>query len=418
MAQALTLPNPRDGLARSVALLSARGRRFWLAWAGRGYRGWRRGLFVARAARRDAGRAPGAAAAARPPDRARAGAAGQPDDPDRRRTQPGRPALRLQGQFSRPLARARMPRQRGLLRGRRPGRQRRACRRPGRPQPRPPPGLSGKRLRRRLSGIDPRHRLPVHLHLRRLALSPARRRRVEPGLAHRFGRAVRLGLCAGRLRDPLPCRLRGPLLGLDPGEECGRRSAYFLSLGRRLGRSGRVSPRPIRAASPTSARCAAPRLRRRPRPPDRPAAKSPRRSPTSPARRRFRSTPSMRGDKRVAIRFNLTARKASEAAPHDDYVEKFKASDNLRWSLSDEAVAANEKPLGQAKAPASRSRRPRPASPSRWLLRSRQQEVEAEPAQAQAQPAAGSGRAGRRSPDNRSKGSSPSSSAVRSPQAR
>ena len=64
-------------------------------------------------------------------------------------------------------------------------------------------------------------------------------------------------------------------------------------------------------------------------------------------------TPSMRGDKRVAIRFNLTARKASEAAPHDDYVDKFKASDNLRWSLSDEVVAANEKPLGQSKAPAS-----------------------------------------------------------------
>ena len=64
-------------------------------------------------------------------------------------------------------------------------------------------------------------------------------------------------------------------------------------------------------------------------------------------------TPSMRGDKRVAIRFNLAARKASEAAPHDEYVEKFKASDNLRWSLSDEAVAANEKPLGQrSKAPA------------------------------------------------------------------
>ena len=58
-------------------------------------------------------------------------------------------------------------------------------------------------------------------------------------------------------------------------------------------------------------------------------------------------TPSMRGDKRVAIRFNLTARRASEAAPHDEYVEKFKASDNLRWSLSDEVVAANEKPLGQ-----------------------------------------------------------------------
>jgi len=59
-------------------------------------------------------------------------------------------------------------------------------------------------------------------------------------------------------------------------------------------------------------------------------------------------TPSMRGDKRVAIRFNLAARKASDTAQHKDYVEDFKASDNLKWSLSSEAVAANEKPLGKA----------------------------------------------------------------------
>ena len=33
-------------------------------------------------------------------------------------------------------------------------------------------------------------------------------------------------------------------------------------------------------------------------------------------------TPSMRGDKRVAIRFNLAARKASEEAPHDAICRK------------------------------------------------------------------------------------------------
>ena len=59
-------------------------------------------------------------------------------------------------------------------------------------------------------------------------------------------------------------------------------------------------------------------------------------------------TPSMRGDKRVAIRFNLAARNAAETAPHSNYVEKFGASDNLRWSLSNETVASGEKPLGQA----------------------------------------------------------------------
>jgi hypothetical protein len=51
---------------------------------------------------------------------------------------------------------------------------------------------------------------------------------------------------------------------------------------------------------------------------------------------------------RLSIRFNLAARKAVEEAPHEEYVEKFEASDNLRWSLSGGAVAADEKPLGKA----------------------------------------------------------------------
>ena len=50
---------------------------------------------------------------------------------------------------------------------------------------------------------------------------------------------------------------------------------------------------------------------------------------------------------RVAIRFNLAARKAVEEAPRANYVDKFQASDNLRWSLSDKIVEANEKPLGK-----------------------------------------------------------------------
>ena len=58
--------------------------------------------------------------------------------------------------------------------------------------------------------------------------------------------------------------------------------------------------------------------------------------------------PSMRGDKRVAIRFNIVARKASDNAPHQDYTKAFDASDNLKWALSSEAVGANEKPLGAA----------------------------------------------------------------------
>jgi spore germination cell wall hydrolase CwlJ-like protein len=57
--------------------------------------------------------------------------------------------------------------------------------------------------------------------------------------------------------------------------------------------------------------------------------------------------PSMRGDKRVAVRFNLVARKAADEAVHEDYTKKFEVSDNLKWSLSGEAVADNQKPLGR-----------------------------------------------------------------------
>jgi hypothetical protein len=63
-------------------------------------------------------------------------------------------------------------------------------------------------------------------------------------------------------------------------------------------------------------------------------------------------SPDLRGDKRVAIRFNLAARKASDEAKHEDYAKKFEASDNLKWSLSSDAVEQSEKPLGKtAEAP-------------------------------------------------------------------
>ena len=58
--------------------------------------------------------------------------------------------------------------------------------------------------------------------------------------------------------------------------------------------------------------------------------------------------PSMRGDKRVAIRFNMAARKATEETEHKPYVEKVQASDNLRWTLDGGMAAADEKPLGKA----------------------------------------------------------------------
>jgi hypothetical protein len=56
----------------------------------------------------------------------------------------------------------------------------------------------------------------------------------------------------------------------------------------------------------------------------------------------------MRGDKRVAVRFNLAAREATEKVEHKEYVEKVKASDNLKWALSGSPTAPAEKPLGKA----------------------------------------------------------------------
>ena len=53
------------------------------------------------------------------------------------------------------------------------------------------------------------------------------------------------------------------------------------------------------------------------------------------------------GGGRVAVRFNLAARQAVEEAPKPNYVDKFEASDNLRWSLSKAIVESNEKPLGK-----------------------------------------------------------------------
>ena len=70
-----------------------------------------------------------------------------------------------------------------------------------------------------------------------------------------------------------------------------------------------------------------------------------------PGAEALKLAPSMRGDKRVAVRFNLVARKASDEAVHEDYEKKFAASDNLKWALSDEAAGQNEKPLGQSQAP-------------------------------------------------------------------
>jgi hypothetical protein len=65
--------------------------------------------------------------------------------------------------------------------------------------------------------------------------------------------------------------------------------------------------------------------------------------------------PSMRGDKRVAVRFNLAAREATKDVAPVDYDKTFELSDNLKYALSSETVAPNEQPLGKAAASATNS---------------------------------------------------------------
>jgi len=67
-----------------------------------------------------------------------------------------------------------------------------------------------------------------------------------------------------------------------------------------------------------------------------------------PGAEQIKLEPSMRGDKRVALRFNLAAREATEKVEHTQYVEKVKASANLKWALSDESAAGAQAPLGKA----------------------------------------------------------------------
>ena len=62
--------------------------------------------------------------------------------------------------------------------------------------------------------------------------------------------------------------------------------------------------------------------------------------------------PSMRGDKRVAVRFNLAARKATDEVVHEDYTKRFEASDNLKFALSGDSAAETQAPLGKSQASA------------------------------------------------------------------
>ena len=66
-----------------------------------------------------------------------------------------------------------------------------------------------------------------------------------------------------------------------------------------------------------------------------------------PGAQAIKLEPSLRGDKRVAVRFNLVARQASKDVAPVDYTKKFESSDNLKYALSSDTVAENQQPLGK-----------------------------------------------------------------------
>ena len=72
-----------------------------------------------------------------------------------------------------------------------------------------------------------------------------------------------------------------------------------------------------------------------------------------PGAQALKLEPSMRGDKRVAVRFNLVAREASKDVAPETYTKTFESSDNLKYALSSDAVAEHQQPLGKHAAPSS-----------------------------------------------------------------
>ena len=249
--------------AERCARASPRDNRRWHARAGRGGRHWSCGRDRAWTWRQGPGGAAGAPAAADAHSRARSRRSRSMPKSRSRRDPIPRPLRSVSRAISEPRPGPQLPCERGLLRSREPGRRRRARSRAGRPQPRPPPGLPEQRLRRRLPRLDPPDRLPVHLHLRRLA-----------GLASRMPTA---GAARGRSRKTrCPARstrrsagrpIITPIMSFLTGPRAWPRtplSARTSSIaGRAVGASRRPSPTAMPAASPTPPRCASPRSPRR-----------------------------------------------------------------------------------------------------------------------------------------------------------
>ena len=196
-------------------------------------------------------------------------------------------------------------------------RRRPARGRPGGAQPRPPCRLPGQRLRRRLRGLDARHRLPVHLHLRRLALprqpkppagaAPTRspKRRFPAAVYAPVGNATHyhadyvVPYWARRLAKNA---VVGAHIFYRWAGGWGQPGAFTKAY---AGREPNVDA--LRSAALAAEAATANQAQ---------PGTSPRRSAEIPGAEAIKLEPSMRGDKRVAVRFNLAARKASDKAEH------------------------------------------------------------------------------------------------------
>ena len=271
MTQVLTVFRPLQGLSRSARGCGCARRRcgaptrarlsgFGLLGLIGAARDRRFGAFDAGAGRREYARPARASADADPPARPGAGASSQSANPRRFGSQSRRAAVRLQGQRRRAQAGARMPRQRGLLRSRQ-ARTTTASARSRRSSstesaiPAFPASVCGVVYQgsTRPTGCQFTFTCDGSLY------------RQPDGAGWRAPTGLPRPRLSGSVYAPVGYATHyhadyvRALLGLDPGEECRRRSAHLLPLGGRLGPARRPSPKAMRAVSPMRSRCATPR---------------------------------------------------------------------------------------------------------------------------------------------------------------
>ena len=294
---------------------------------------------------------------------------------------------------------------------------RRARGRPGRAQPRPPSRLPGQRLRRRLSRA---RRAPTGCQFTFTCDGSLNRqpdadgwRRATAVAAGRRSPARSMRRSAGR---PIITPIMSSPTGPRPWPRTPSSARISSIAGPAAGASRRPSPRPMRGHEPNAAALRTAALAVPHVAPSYGQDQLAEAIKEIPGAEPLKLAPSLRGDKRVAVRFNLAARKASDEATHQDYAKKFEASDNLKWSLSSDTVADNQQPLGKPRCGVRpHRRRIRRISAALAFAAATRRRIAAP---APVPPAAGSGRAGRRSRENRPTKPSRRSTCVRSPQSR